>query len=90
MDVNSDAFFIPEEREGERVITLARSIIAIQLIKEEDGTAKLGLLAQLGPGTKVCYCGGGFNDRTVKVRADGGCYFVFSQDLETQSLAMCR
>ncbi len=83
-----DPFFIPtKDIRGER-IPLSRRISAIQLIQKEDGRAKLGLLSQLGPGTTLERCGDGFNERTVKVRANGQCYFVFRQDLECQETAI--
>lgn len=84
MILNRTAFFVPDSSVVEETITISRPIVAIQLVQKEDGEAKLGLLAQLGPGTTVQRCGHGFNDRTTKVRANGQCYFVFAQDLELQ------
>jgi hypothetical protein len=82
--VNASAFFIPSpEIHGQR-ISLCKPISAIQLVTNESGRAKLGLLSQLGPGTTVERCGDGFNERTAKVRVNGQCYFVFLQDLESQ------
>ena len=45
----------------------------------------MGLLTQitLDPGVEVC--GPGFNDKTVQVNFGGAMYFVFREDLETQS-----
>jgi len=86
MMMNTDAFFIPDTHTfGER-IRLSRPISAIQLVPKEGGGAKLGLVAQLGPGTTVERCGDGFNERTTKVRAHDQYYFVFLQDIESQAL----
>jgi hypothetical protein len=83
--MNSDAFFIPDpERHGEKV-PLLKSVLAIQLEQNPDGRAKLGLLSRLGPGIVVERCGKGFDDRTVKIRANGHYYFVFLQELESQA-----
>lgn len=81
MDVDKSALFIPDEGLGGSPVVLARNISAIQLVKKEDGGAKLGFLVQLAAGTKVLLCGDGFNERTVKIRAEGNCYFVFRQDV---------
>ncbi len=88
MMMNTDAFFIPDSHIGSERIRLSRSISAIQLVPKEGGGAKLGLVVQLGPGTMVERCGGGFNERTVKVRAHGQYYFIFLQDMESQALAV--
>jgi hypothetical protein len=62
-------------------IMLQRPISAIQAFHQEDGSTRLGLFSKLGPGITVQRCGEGFNDRTVKVRTNGQCYFVFVEDL---------
>jgi hypothetical protein len=79
-----DAFFIPSSDLAGLKTALCQRISAIELVRKEDGRAKLGLLSQLGPGTVIEQCGDGFNERTVKVRADGHVYFVFCEDLEAQ------
>jgi hypothetical protein len=87
--MDSDAFFIPDpERQGEKV-PLFKSVLAIQLEQNKHGCAKLGLLSRLGPGIVVERCGKGFDDRTVKIRANGNYYFVFLQELESQSSVSC-
>jgi hypothetical protein len=83
--VNTGAFFIPGPETHGQKVCLFRPISAIQLARDERGKTKLGLLAQLGPGTIVERCGEGFNERTVKVRVKECCYFVFLQDLEAQA-----
>lgn len=63
-------------------LSLEKPICAIQVLFTEKGEQRLGLLAQLGSGTTAEVCGPGFNDRTVRVRANGQIYFVFLQDIE--------
>jgi hypothetical protein len=81
MTVDSSTFFIPCESCSEKLLRLARPLAAVQLVKRPDGGAKLGLVSQLSAGTEVKVCGDGFNERTIKVRAHGLCYFVFRADL---------
>lgn len=84
--VNQRALFIPEGAVEGPTFGLSKSISALPLEPEEHGNgARLGLLSQLGPGTKLVVCGEGFDDRTVKVRANGTCYFVFSQDIASST-----
>ena len=79
--ISEETLFIPNAtKEGERV-ELSRSISAVQLVRKENGGAKLGSLLQLRRGTLVECCGDGFNDRTIKIRANGEYYFVFLQDI---------
>ena len=81
IEMDQSALFIPEGGGGTPV-TLLRPVSAIQLVKKEDGSVKLGLLAQLSAGTSVVPCGKGFNERTVKVRAqDNSYFFVFREDV---------
>ncbi len=69
----------------ERRYTLSRNVPAIQMLSGEAGdAARLGLMTQLPAGVEVNESGPGFNDRTVKVRCGGSCYYVFIEDLETQ------
>ena len=82
--MNASAFFIPNPEIHGETISLCKPISAIQLVTNETGRAKLGLLSQLGAGITVERCGEGFNERTAKVRVNGLCYFVFVQDLESQ------
>lgn len=80
-----EGFYTPNPDRGIEKITLFRPISAIQLVHDESGQEKMGLLSQLGPGVTVERCGPGFSQGTVKVRAHGRCYFVFLQDLESQA-----
>jgi hypothetical protein len=85
--MNTDAFFIPDPHTHGKKIPLFKPIVAVHLEQTEHGDVKLGLLSRLSSGTIVERCGEGFDDRTVKVRANGQCYFVFLQDLEAQATA---
>ncbi len=80
----SASYFSVTHRSIER-ISLLRTISALELAPDTDGSSKPGVISQLGPGTTVEPCGDGFDDRTVKVHALGRSYFVFLQDLESQS-----
>jgi hypothetical protein len=86
MPVNTAAFYIPgPDIHGERIY-LHKPVSAIQLTQDQYGRTKLGLLTRMGAGTTVEKCGDGFNERTIKVRVDGQCYFIFVQDLEGQEV----
>ena len=88
--MTNKAFFKPvAEYSGEKIV-LQKPISAIQVFQEEDGSTRLGLLSKLGPGVALERCGNGFNKRTVKVQANGHCYFVFVDDLESQLPAKAR
>ena len=82
-----EGFVIPEPGICSGKMSLSKAISAIQLVRNENGVPKLGLLGQLGPGITVERCGKGFNERTLMVRANGQHYFVFLQDLELQTAA---
>jgi hypothetical protein len=85
--MDNDVFFRPDpDRHGEK-IPLLKPVLAIQLEQKEGGSGKLGTLSRLSSGTIVERCGKGFDERTVKIRANGHYYFVFLQDLEAQATA---
>ena len=63
--------------------TLSKNVSAIQILPEEDGRSRLGLLTQLPEGAEVHLGGPGFNDRTIRVRSGGASYFIFLEDLES-------
>lgn len=88
--MRTNAFLKPAAESSRVEIMLQRPLSAVQVFQKEDGTARLGLFSKLGPGVAVEPCGEGFNDRTVKVRANGQCYFVFIEDLASQSPAAAR
>jgi hypothetical protein len=70
-----------EKQTRPSVVTLSRTIAAVNICKGEDGAARMGLIAQLPKGAGVEICGEGFNERTLKVRWGDRFYFVFSQDI---------
>ena len=80
--MNGSAQRMPEIAGRRGKIHLERPISAIQLLEDESGHETLGLLSQLGPGTRLERCGKGFSKATVKVRANGHYFFVFAEDLE--------
>lgn len=61
--------------------TLARRIAAVRLTNADGHRRRLGEIAQLPAGVRLDCCGGGFDERTVKVHYAGEFYFVFLQDL---------
>jgi hypothetical protein len=83
--LNPEIFSIPDASSSGRRQLLRKPIYAIQLVpKSGSKAAKLGLMLQLPMGSTVEICGIGFNERTVKVRANDLCYFVFTEELESQ------
>jgi hypothetical protein len=62
-----------------------KTICAMQIREREDGSARMGLLAEIPAEPTPEVCGEGFNDRTVKVRIGERTYFVYRQDLEVDS-----
>ena len=88
--VTSKGFFKPNTPVLSEKIALQKPISAIQVFQNEDGSSRLGLLSKIGPGMTVERCGEGFNERTVKVRLNGYYYYVFLQDLESQSSGLAR
>ena len=73
---------IPDCLIPERSHTLSRRIAAIQLLPVEGKQGRLGNVLQLAPGSRLDFCGDGYDTRTVKVYCEGMFYFVFLQDLE--------
>jgi hypothetical protein len=65
---------------------LSRNIAAIQVVPHECENSRLGVITQLPEGAQLDPCGDGFDDRTIKVKWQGSCYFVFLQDLEADRL----
>ena len=80
--IKEESIYIPDERVSGEKVQLSKTACAVQLIRNPNG-AGLGPLRQLGVGTTVELCGDGYNDRTVKVRANGDCFFVFLEDLRS-------
>ena len=78
--VNREALRIPSRTFAEGTATLSTRVAAVRLVERQDGCGKLGPIAQLDPGL-VELCGPGYNERTVKIRLNEECYFVFRDDL---------
>jgi hypothetical protein len=81
--LNSNVLSIPDCLVPERSHTLSKPITGIQLVLEDGKQGRLGNVLQLAPGSRLDFCGEGYDTRTVKVRCEGKFYFVFLQDLET-------
>jgi hypothetical protein len=62
-------------------LTLSKKICALLIKTDEAGQEHFAELAQIGPGCKVQICGPGYNERTLRVLADGQPMFVFEADL---------
>jgi hypothetical protein len=62
-------------------LTLSKKICALSIKTDEAGQEHFGELTQIGPGCEVQICGPGYNERTVKILADGKPMFVFEADL---------
>jgi hypothetical protein len=80
--MSEDTLSIPNGTVEGRRVQLSRSISAVQLVRNDSGGAKLGSLLRLARGTMVECCGDGFNERTIKIRANDEYFFVFLEDLE--------
>ena len=63
-------------------IVLSKDISALAIEADEHRDHRYGLIEHLPNGASVTLIGGGFNDRTVKVRCNDNYYFVFLQDIE--------
>jgi hypothetical protein len=59
-----------------------KSIAAVQVTYNDDGSEGMGLLTQIPRESTLLVCGEGFNERTVKVNLKGFRYFVFREDIE--------
>lgn len=61
---------------------LPRAIPGIPVISSPEGPANMGTILQLPEGLRIEVCGQGFNERTVKVRTEGGYFFIFLDDID--------
>ena len=64
---------------------LSHEIRAIELGPDADGKMHLGPVLNIPAGSEVECCGQGFNASTIKICWHGKFYFIFRQDLESQS-----
>ncbi|HSU31664.1 MAG TPA: hypothetical protein VLJ11_10535 [Bryobacteraceae bacterium] len=85
---NSDALTIPKFSFPQATYTLSGDVAGMKLVCTGDGAAQLGPVLRLPKGASIEAFGAGFNERTFKVRYQGSFYFVFSADLEANSLIM--
>ena len=69
------------ESSPETDFVLSTDVAAAPLLISEAGDRILGPIVRLPAGSRVTFCGEGFNARTVKVRCEAACYFVFRDDL---------
>jgi hypothetical protein len=81
----SDALFVAEWITPETTYQLSSAIAAFEIISGEGANQRLGPVCRLPQGACLEVCGDGFNERTIKVRCGYRCYFVFLQDLDSQS-----
>jgi len=65
----------------EKPIRCPKTVAAVRLVLNERAGCTLGSVTQLKPGTLIEICGEGYDDQTVKVRADRQTFFVFREDL---------
>jgi len=70
---------------SQQTYSLSGDIPAMEIVPSMTGEARLGPISKIPEGADLECCGQGFNERTVKVRWRGVVYFVFVQDLETQT-----
>ena len=75
---NNEALFSAFLSSGYR---LPISIPAIQAACAPDGHAELGAISHLPADAELTFCGGGFNENTVKVRFGEQFYFIFLEDI---------
>jgi len=80
--LSEKVLYVPESVHPLRSYTLSRRVAAIRLTRAAHGSkGKLGEIVQLQPGTRLDWCGDGYNERTIKVHYAGNFYFVFLQDV---------
>jgi hypothetical protein len=79
--LSDEVLSIPGSISPQETFTLCKKIAAIRLVRLGDGRGKLGEILQLPAGACLECCGGGYNERTVKVHYAGEFFFVFLQDL---------
>ena len=62
--------------------SLPKEIAAITAMADDESLRGLSSISTLPMGAKLELIGGGFNNRTVRVRWNEQMYFVYCQDLE--------
>lgn len=66
-------------------LTLLREITALRIAKCSHSDHDLAVLTELPKGAVLTVCGAGFNHRTATVRWRDDAFYVFKQDLPSQS-----
>jgi len=64
---------------------LSKAISALEIVRRENVTGYFGVLAQIPKGSTLEICGNGFNERTYRVLCGNRLYFVFRQDLGSET-----
>jgi hypothetical protein len=63
------------------VLSLPKSVSALEMRSGEDGRERAGIIAQLPMGAQIEIIGPGFSDQTLRVQCLGQPYFVFTKDV---------
>lgn len=79
---------MPLEKQGtwgepawDNPVVLRKDIAAIQALSGGCGRPGLGIVLRLPRGLQVEVCGGGFSERTVKIRSKNDFFFVLRQNI---------
>jgi hypothetical protein len=83
--MNVAALFIPSTVSVEKRITLEKNVSAMEIVRTENVTPRLGAISVIPKGYCLEVCGSGFNERTYKVRCEDRFFFVFRQDVDPVS-----
>ena len=59
----------------------SKLVAALQIVKDDKGNERAGLLTQVSVTSEMRICGDGFNEKTIKVALNDSTYYVFKQDL---------
>ena len=80
----TDVLYPVEASFAAKRYSLRDEIPALQLIATENGNFRWGPLIRLPRGAELQDFGAGFDERTLRVRFNGGFYIIFRQDLDSQ------
>jgi hypothetical protein len=80
----SSVLSLPENSLPARNFLLKDEIPALPLLATENGNSRWGPLIRLPRGAELQDFGAGFDERTLRVRFNGGFYIIFRQDLDSQ------
>lgn len=85
-----NAVSITDDVEADQPFTLSDDVSAIELVRIENGKARLGPVLKIPQGAEIHFCGEGFNNQTLKVRWENQFFFVFLEDLKAQRKPMTQ